>query len=301
MSILTQPKSMLNPDLFESPDEFRTKYTHGKLKKEVQRFIISELEKLIPIAKVHRIIGVGSNFTYQWNPGSDVDVTVMGVRRIPMEAYAETMREYSRREVIIPGTNAPLEFFFAEFFDVPSPGDDPEKVDEMLPNTWVSYDIWVNDWIKKPMTPDEIGDPLERYERELATARLYERMIDSEVQRMIRALITGHQSVVDDAHANLLAFFHRLRDKRRLAFRYGIGMPSETEYNVVWKYLEGTPHYPLLRALRDKERGAGEDSSMEKDAELSREEFKDMVRKLTKEEPPVRAINKSSEYIRIRL
>jgi hypothetical protein len=232
MSIFDPPRPFLNPNIFDS-----NKQVHS----DVREYIFSLLAQFYPFEKIYRAVLLGSMTTHQYTDESDIDINVMGISGEEYDAWHEFFKQSNNKNYYLPGTRNPIHFFFQIY--VP-----PDRVASWK-NSLGAYDLLNNVWLKEPMPYEKIGDPKDRYAKEIAYVNMMTDMIASEVNAVRQALQLGDKERALHSLKVLQRFFKKVEDQRKEAFEYGAGSPSVSEDNLIYKLIEHGPYGQLFKDL----------------------------------------------------
>ena len=230
MSLFDTPKPFLNPDVWEG----------GLLKPEVKAYILELLGKIFPVDKVQALVMIGSMVGHQYSETSDIDINLMARKGELFDKWHPIFKHYNSVEHPLPGTKHPINFFFQEY-----------NHESDWSNSLGAYDIFMDLWIKRAPTFEEIGNPEEKYEREIAWANMIISLVDSEVERAEKASQRGDRKGATDIYKGLARLFDTVEENRKTAYRYQTGTPALQEYNILYKLLEKSRHRDLFKALVD--------------------------------------------------
>lgn len=231
MSLFDTPKPFLNPELW-NPDK--------SLKPERKTQILDILSKVFPLGKVYSATMIGSSVGYQYSDTSDVDVNVVARRGETFDYWHLIFKKYNRQNNYLPGTKHPVNFFFQEY-----------TADSDWSNSLGAYDLFLDKWVKNPMDFSKIGDPEEKFEREIAYGKMMLAMVDSQVSRGKEAKLRGDTEGAHRIYTELAIFFKSVDENRKTAYRFGTGTPALQEYNIMYKLIEASPHAELFHKLVD--------------------------------------------------
>jgi hypothetical protein len=230
MSLFDAPVPYLSPLLWDE---------HKQLKPEVKVYLVKLLEEIYPVEKVHAMVMLGSSVGYQYSATSDIDTNVMGRKGETFEAWHTIFKKFNNRPNLFPGTQRPINFFFQEYIP-----------DTDWSNSLGAYDILANKWIKAPISFEHIGDPIVKYEREIAYGKMLLSMIESQVKRAKEANARGDKDTAHRIYTELAIQFKQIENNRKDAYKYG-HRPALHEYNIIYKLIEGSEHHDVFKKLID--------------------------------------------------
>jgi hypothetical protein len=154
------------------------------------------------------------------------------------DTWHPIFKAFNDRPNLYPGTLHPINFFFQEY----TSGND-------WSNSLGAYDIIQGTWSKRPIPYEKLGDPQDKYAREIAYGKLVLAMIDTEVNAMEEARIAGRTEEEVTRRDGLAILFKRIEDDRKAAYKYRIGTPALQENNILYKMIEGSKHHSLFKQL----------------------------------------------------
>lgn len=231
MSLFDPPKPFLNPAIW-TPDK--------TLRPEVKTFILDTLSKVFPLSKVYSATMIGSSVGHQYSETSDVDVNVVARKGETFDKWHLIFKKFNRQMNYLLGTKHPINFFFQEF-----------TTENDWSNSLGAYDLFLDRWSKLPIPFELIGNPEEKFEREIAYGKMMLSMVDSLVARAKEAKLRGDHEGAKRLYTELAIFFKSVDDNRKAAYRAGTGTPALQEYNIMYKLIENSPHGELFHKLID--------------------------------------------------
>ena len=234
MSLLDQPKQSLDPDIWTMPRAL----AGAKLQPEVKAYIIKTAP--IPQGSIYELVMIGSTLGYQYSASSDTDVAVISTAADVDGKMHKLFKNYNNQGHIIPNTQHPVNYFYQEFSNQYT-GD--------WSNSMGAYSVTKDTWLKYPMSPEHIGDPSKRYEREIRYAMMLKASFESEVARFKEAYHRHDMSEAERIANDLRMFAYNLDQERKLAYNYHIGTPALQEKNITFKIMEHGPDGQLFNAL----------------------------------------------------
>ena len=230
MSLFDTPKPFLSPDVWEGKE----------LKPSVKSYVLELLETVFPIDKIQALVMIGSMVGHQYSETSDIDINLMARTGELFDKWHSIFKQFNAAGSLLPGTNHPINFFFQEYTD-----------EADWSNSLGAYDILMGKWLKEAPTFEEIGNPEEKYEREIAWGKMMVSLIDSEVERANKAIERGDEKGATKIYKDLARIFDSIEEDRKTAYRHGTGTPALQEYNILYKLLEKSHHQKLFKALVD--------------------------------------------------
>ena len=260
----------LNQALFESPiDPTRKKLSPGVFDKdnEIHPTILNWLfeivnnidQTIVPISG--RALVKGSILSYQWLDTSDFDLLLEISEDINDEQYElifdRVDEEYNDKDIVIPGTNHPLQIFVHR-----------GKFDER--NADGIYDLY-HGWVKGPYSlkaniDDYIGEFSEIVsEIDLETGKLKRNLIDYDIlQQLTSSEIVGLKDRLKKELSEIESSLQKLADKkidikgqRHAAFDRNLTPEEITKYgsknllpaNIMQKLLERYYYMDMLKEI----------------------------------------------------
>jgi hypothetical protein len=208
---------------------------------KIKEYLISLLEKIFPMEKVFSMNLIGSIVGYQYSETSDIDINVMARAGEEFDYWHPIFKRFNETPNYLPGTKHPINFFFQPYTGTLN-----------WDNSLGAYNMLTDTWEKKPIPYDKVGDPLVKYEREINYARVLLSMLDSEVQLINAAKARKDLDEVQRREFDLAVLFKTIEDNRKTAYRYGTGTPALQECNIVYKFIEDSPHAELFHQLINK-------------------------------------------------
>lgn len=231
MSLFDPPKPYLNPALWTTDEH---------LKPEVKPYLIKLLGKIFPFEKVYELVMIGSSVGHQYSETSDIDINVTARKGEDFETWHSIFKTFNNTPNLYPGTKHPINFFFQEY----QPGSIAD-----WSNSLGAYNIMTDQWEKRPIPFHKLGNPEEKYYREIAYGKMLIGMIDSEVLQIERAKAAGNQIDANRRLHTLAVLFKTLEENRKAAYKYGTGTPALQEHNIVYKLIDSSTHGPLMHQL----------------------------------------------------
>jgi len=233
MSLFDPPRPYLEPALW-TPDHI--------LLPEAKRHILQLLEKIFPVSNATSVTLIGSTVGHQYTETSDVDVNVMARPGFEFDAWHPIFKKFNEMSHYLPNTQHPINFFFQPHM----------KGTSDWSNSLGAYNILTDTWEKKPIPFDKIEDPFAKFEREINYARVLLSMIDSEVMLINEAKKRFDLDDVQRRELELAILFKGIEDNRKTAYKYGTGTPALQEANIIYKFIEDSPHAELFHNLISK-------------------------------------------------
>ena len=232
MSLLDLPKATLNPDLWAE---------NKILRPDIKSYLLTLLSKIFSPSRAHAMVMIGSSVGYQYSHTSDIDVNVMGNPGESYDALHKIFKNFNNTPNMLPGTEHPINFFFQEY--VP---------DTDWSNSLGAYDINNGRWVKNPISPEHIGNPTTKYEREIAYGSMLLDTIEIEVQHIREAQDRGDKVTEFNLTRDLAIMFKTLENNRKVSYRYGTGRsPALQESNILYKMVESSRFGELMHILID--------------------------------------------------
>ena len=232
MGILDPPRHVLNPYIFENET----------VRPEVKEWIFDHLSTFFPLTKLYNAVMQGSNVTLQYSDDSDIDVQIMSTKEEEFDKWHPLFKEFNRQEVLLPGTNHPLQFFFIEYIP-------PDKITRGWERSLGAYDLMTDRWLKRPTPYDKIKDPEVEYASEIAYVKMMMIMIESEIDSVRTAIRNKDYDKALTSLKTLQRFFKRIDEDSKDAYRWGAGTPNKEEDHVIFKLLSRGPYGKLLKDL----------------------------------------------------
>lgn len=222
--ILDTPKKSLNPNL----------WNEYKLKPNFRKFILTSVSELLQKygLKLRNILFYGGNAGYQWNPQSDIDISLY-TNVQPVE-YEELLKKFKNIESEYMGH--PVHFYLK------SPNDSiPVEISEAV------YDICKDDWIVEPYVFPEGFDPDEYFRREIVKANSIAEEVGELLDIFYNAVEENDVELINQMGAKIVWWLETLRTARnklhedlRKKYLTGTYKPTDrfAQAEINWKYLD---------------------------------------------------------------
>ncbi len=201
MSLFDPPKPYLNPVLWTSDKQ---------LKPEVKTHILNLLTQIFPLEKVHQLVMIGSSVGHQYSGDSDIDVNVTARTGEDFDTWHPIFKKFNDKPNLYPGTQHPINFFFSEF---------QTGYTNDWSNSLGAYNILTDQWEKRPIPFDKLGNPEEKYAREIAYGKMLIGMIDTEVVAIEAAKARGDHDEAVRRMRTLAILFKNLESTKLADFR----------------------------------------------------------------------------------
>jgi len=231
MSIFNTPKPMLNPVLWTADKH---------LKPEARQHFIDLAATIYPPTKMFSLVMLGSSVSHQYNDTSDIDLCITAVTGEDYDLWHPIFKAFNSEMHYYPGTKHPINIMFMEY----TPAGD-------WYNSLGAYDVLNDVWLKAPISFESLGDPIKKYEREIAYGHLLLSMIGSEVEAIRKSVVAGNRADFERRLKELSKTFHKIDENRKLSYKYKIGMPALQENNILYKLIEDSKYAELFHYLID--------------------------------------------------
>ena len=229
MSLFDPPRPQLNPRIWDRS---------GTLLPHVKEYILELLKQVFPEDKLNSLVMIGSSVGHQYGDSSDIDINVMARKGEEFDAWHTIFKDFNNRKNFLPGTQHPINFFFQEY-----------TMGEDWSNSLGAYNILTDEWVKRPIPYDKLGDPDEKFGQVIAYGNMLLGMVDTEVQQIKAEQARGQEDEVRRRIRDLAIMFKRIEDNRKVAYKYHTGTPALQECNILYKIFDDSQYSELFHEL----------------------------------------------------
>lgn len=236
MSIITDPKESLNPQIWTESETLRPEIKTAILNR------VSPFEKKFGLT-IKRILIKGSHTGYKWSEDSDLDVNlVVDKDKLPEDWKKTRLTSLHINNHTPQNTDLVINYFLSDW-------DFSKDLDESY-QEFAEYGVWdvKNDyWVIPPNQKEKL--PLtESQNRDLDWAKLQEREFKNLWENYKNS--PTNKSIYWNALLNLA---NEIENNRKLPFLTGWGDSRYNENNMVFKWIEdGSQYGKLFKKLMEK-------------------------------------------------
>jgi len=241
----------LAPDLFDE---------NMKMLPHIREELLSSLSEKISLDKVEKALMTGSLTGYQYNPESDVDISVY--IKDPKEEWlgsgkSELVGDISHRR-FKTGSNRTYQYYVLPWDENTQRG--------LQHREYGLYDVKEDKWFNPPRPREEYTDPEYRYRAQLIVARSKSRQFNKLVKRYqdfkikSKSYTAGRYSnenwnpMIDNYHLrkaqwalkDLVDFASNIYIDRHHRYSSGWGIPRKAKANVIFKLIEYGPNSEIF-------------------------------------------------------
>lgn len=210
------------------------------LRPEIKEYILNRIQYItkLQLQDFNSILLIGSMLGYQYNEGSDIDVTVTLKPEFDSQMLEIKTRSKSENGKFLPGTKHPVNVFVLPSFKSLRPE-----------SMYAGYDLIHDAWVKKTAPPTDRD--LHRFDMSMP----YLKLRKNELKRQIRQLACNPNK--DQESVEVAKEFARLDRDRKWAYKHpGQQGGQKSTQNAAFKYsLRGMDEESiedLFRILRAK-------------------------------------------------
>jgi hypothetical protein len=224
-----------------------------ELRPGISETILAKIKEFYPSNLISHVTLIGSSATYQYTDDSDIDIQVNGVEGESLDTWKDIFRPHNLGTEFYPNTTHPLNFFFREYVSFDTP--------KIFEHSLGAYDILKHVWLKKPIPPNVIKDPLVKYDPLIQYSKIYSDSIGYMVHALAKTFedmakypkeserYNDLKDIVRSLIKDLTYKYEEINQAKKLTYRYRIGTPSLQENTIIYKYITHGPYGHLLKVL----------------------------------------------------
>lgn len=236
--ILDPIRDQLAPDIWTS---------NQKLRPRIRRTILERIRSKYPPEQLKEVFIIGSITGYQYGKDSDVDINVSIVpEKENAELKTHPVKDLNGKSG--PGSHRAINFFIQEYY--------PDVENNYKKAKFGVYDVIENKWINRPKKKDPQDDPDIKFGPELRVARekldefnKWAKRYFNLRSRFKKTLDPGVEMMAKTILHRLWRIAQTLENERKMAYRWGWGVPRESFQNIAYKLLQDSRYGNLFKEL----------------------------------------------------
>ena len=241
--ILDPVHKTLAPDVWDD---------NRKLLPPIRKAILRRLKTKFPMEQIKEVFIIGSITGYQYGADSDIDINVS--IDVPQDTDMK-LKTHAVKDIngeAAPGSSRPINFFVQRYY--------PEVEQNYKKAKFGVYDVIENRWINPPVEKGPEDDPDIKFAPELRIAHHMLDKFGDLASKYFDKLeeIKNSDSAHHRAKQKMVAFHmlgrlweiaDEVENERKMAYRFGWGVPRESFQNIVYKVLQGSRYGNLFKQL----------------------------------------------------